>query len=108
MTPLMRTLVEHAIAAFVFVGAIFVAGRDILRSMRRKGQYRRAYHGKFVLYWMLLGSFSGMAVAPLVCEPRYVGGLFGFGLLGGWAIGMVHGAILIAVNGAPMPPNETE
>ncbi len=100
------TLMEHSVTTLIVVGSVFLIGRAILRSMRAKGQHRRAFHGWFVLAWMLLGGFLGMALGAFVGDSPYAaGGLFGFGLLGGWVIGMVHGLVMLPFFRPPVPPS---
>jgi hypothetical protein len=98
-------LMEHSATTLIVVGSVFLIGRAMLRSMRRNGQYRRAYHGWFVWVWMLLGGLVGMAAAPLVTMPQYAGGVFGFGLLCGWAIGTAHGLVMLPFFRPPAPPS---
>ena len=102
---MIAAILTHALYTGIPTGVVFLVGRDLIRSLRRKGQHRRAYHGWYVWCWMLLGGFVGMAALPCFDWPDFwaapptnaggYGAMFGFGLLGGWAVGMVHGAVML-------------
>jgi hypothetical protein len=105
-TAQFKLLMEHSVTTVVVVGSVFLIGWDLLKSMRRKGRYRMAFHGHFVWYWMLLGSLTGMVLAAFTGDPRSASGPFlGLCLLSTWALGMVHGLVMLPFFRPPVPPS---
>jgi hypothetical protein len=101
-------LVGHSLFTFFVLSMVFLNGRAMLLRMKRLGQHRRAYHGKFVWYSMLLGGLLGSLAAPFASSPGYMATITCFGLLVGWLFGMIPGAILLAVHGVPPPSAEPD
>jgi hypothetical protein len=113
---MIAAVLTHAFYTGSLLGIVFLVGRGMQKSMKRKGQHRRAYHGWYVWCWMLLGGFGGLAALPWLIGPAFwtgppadssgYAGMFGFGLLGGWAAGMVHGAFML--RHFVEPPTQTD
>jgi hypothetical protein len=105
----MRTLGELVLFFVLVHAGLFFGGRAMLRSMRRKGQHRRACHGRSVWVWMMFGAWVGTVLAiPFGKDAPHA--LMMFGLLCGWAVGTLHGvAALIdfGVHALRHPPTRT-
>jgi uncharacterized membrane protein len=89
----------------VFNGVIFLSGRAMLRSMRRKGQHLRTFHGWYVWVWMMGGVAVGGLFIPW-SVPMYQGGPLLMGFLSGWFGGTLHG--LAVLRKYVEPPAEDE
>jgi hypothetical protein len=98
------TLAERAqslLGCISAAGLILLIGLGLLKVIGKSSITRRR-HGKFVLSWViagwLLGGMIGVSIADNAgyCLGEVDVGMAGFGLLIGWAVGMVHGAIVIA------------
>ncbi len=93
---------EAGAILLVVAALIFGVGWVLLNAIGKKSPARRR-HGKFVLAWVLAGWLVGAAVGvSLLDGSRYVrgeadAGLAGFGLLVGWAVGTVHGGLVLAL-----------
>jgi hypothetical protein len=78
-------------------------GLVLLRAIGKSSPARRR-HGKFVLGWMLGGWLVGAAIGVCIIDNQSYyrneadTGMAGFGLLIGWAVGMIHGGIALAVS----------
>jgi len=81
---------------------VWSVGLALLRAIGKSSPARRR-HGRFVLGWMLAGWLVGGAIGVWTLDNvRYLPneadtGTAGFGLLLGWAVGMIHGGIVCAV-----------
>jgi len=92
----------------LLTAAVVGFGRLLLRAIGKSSPVRRR-HGQFVLAWMLGGWIVGVGFTSW--EIFYTNDRVGkdevvlpaFGLLVGWAIGMIHGAIAIAIAIAVKP-----
>lgn len=79
---------------FLLVGLVF------LYLIGRSSKSRRR-HGGFVLGWMIAGwQAAGLVSMPYIDGDRYWPGeadlgAAGFGMLAGWFIGMIHGALVL-------------
>ena len=75
-------------------------GLVLLYFIGRSSPSRRR-HGAYVLAWMIAGWFlAGLAAVPYVDGVRYWPGeadlgAAGFGMLAGWVVGMIHGALVL-------------
>jgi len=75
-------------------------GLVLLYFIGRSSPWRRR-HGTYVLAWMIAGWFlAGLAAVPYVDGVRYWPGeadlgAAGFGMLAGWIVGMIHGALVL-------------
>jgi len=95
---------QPAIAILIFAGLILWIGLVLLRAIG-KSSAAHLRHGRFVLGWMLAGWLAGGAYGLYIrTEDRYLAGVAAFGLLLGWAIGMIHGGIVLAI----WPRNSTD
>ena len=99
------TLADRLVQAGVILtvaGLVLGVGVVVFRVIGKSSPTRRR-HGRFVLGWMVAGWVVGGAVGVyLLDNVRYYPneadtGIAGFGLLLGWAVGMVHGGIVLAV-----------
>ena len=75
----------------VFNAIIFFAGRAMLRSMKRKGYVRRAFHGWYVWVWMMGGVIVGGCLCPWFTTGSARAGPLGMGILVGLLGGTIHG-----------------
>ena len=102
MDPLPSTAerIESVGAIVTLTGLILGVGIVLLWVIGR-GSSQRAYHGRFVLGWMASGwAVCGLIGSCTIDNNQYLPGetdvgFAGFGLLGGWAIGMTHGIIAL-------------
>ena len=94
--------VQSAATILLFAALILGVGLVLLRAIGKSSPARRR-HGQFVLDWMLAGWHLGGAfgICTLDGDSTFVGGadagVAGFGMLFGWAVGTVHGAIMLRV-----------
>lgn len=87
---------QPATAILFFAGLILWIGLVLLRAIG-KSSPARLRHGRFVLGWMLAGWLLGGAYGLyIVTNDRYLAAA-AFGLLVGWAVGMIHGGIVLAI-----------
>ena len=83
-------------AAVVFL----LVGLALLYLIGRSSPKRRR-HGTYVVVWMIAGWLAaGLASLPFLDGVRYWPGeadigAAGFGMLAGWVVGMIHGALVI-------------
>ena len=83
-------------AAVVFL----LVGLALLYLIGRSSPTRRR-HGTYVVVWMIGGWLAaGLASLPFLDGVRYWPGeadlgAAGFGMLAGWVVGMIHGALVI-------------
>ena len=87
-------LVNHTIMIVI----VFVVGRALQWGIGA-GSEKRLTHGRYVLWWSV-GSFAvGGPLALLTSAdlPFGAAGFANFCLLAGWLIGMLHGAVVLAV-----------
>jgi hypothetical protein len=88
---------EPAMAILFFAGLILWIGLVLLRAIG-KSSAARLRHGRFVLGWMLAGWLAGGAYGLYIrIEDRYLAAGPAFGLLFGWAIGMIQGGIVLVI-----------
>lgn len=73
---------------------IFLVGRAMRDSMKRKGQHLLAYHGWYVWVWMMAGVAVGGVFLPWQ-GPMYYAAPVGIGFLFGWLGGFFHGAFML-------------
>jgi hypothetical protein len=79
---------------------IFVVGVAILKAIGQSSP-TKLRHGKYVLGWMLAGWLAGSAFGVCLIDNQEYHpteadlGMAAFGLLLGWATGMIHGGIAI-------------
>ena len=94
--------VQSAMAIALAGGLVFVFGSLLLRAIGKSSPARRR-HGRFVLAWAVAGWFLGGAAGlwyapdPESYPNEAEFGMAGFGLLLGWAIGMIHGGVVLAL-----------
>jgi hypothetical protein len=88
--PPVLSFLDAAGTVAIFNGVILLAGRTMLRSMTRKGQHRRAFHGWYVWVWMMGGVAGGGLFVPW-SGPMYRGAPIAMGFLCGWLGGTLHG-----------------
>ena len=75
-------------------------GLALLYFIGRSSPSRRR-HGVHVLAWMIAGwLIAGLAAVPFLDGVKYWPGeadlgVAGFGMLVGWAVGMIHGALIL-------------
>lgn len=91
--PSVYDFLEAAGMIAVFNAIIFFAGRAMLRSMKRKGFHRRAFHGWYVWVWMMGGVAAGGCFLPWNSSTlsQYRGAPLLMGFLTGWFGGTWHG-----------------
>lgn len=84
----------------------FFIGRALQRSIGRKSEWHRI-HGQFVFWWAIPCYFVGWFVpwcqAPTEANfslGNVLAAQGGCGLLIGWLIGTIHGAIVLAWRGS--------
>ncbi len=83
-----------AVGSSTIFTAVFFGGWSMLRAQRRQGKHRMAYHGWFVWLWMLIGVSVGPPVGVAIWGVMsWLMSMFG--LLGGWLVGMIHGAVML-------------
>jgi hypothetical protein len=105
--PSVYDFLESAGMIAIFNAIIFFAGRAMLRSMKQKGQFRRAFHGWYVWVWMMGGVIVGGCFMPWNTSAYIRGGPLLLGLGTGWIGGTIHG--LIALQRIPnQPPSEDD
>jgi hypothetical protein len=78
---------------------VFVVGSILRRHIGRKSPSRRL-HGKFVFWWALGGYFVGGLLfwnTDEEVETFEATGTALFGMLAGWLIGTLHGAIVLLI-----------
>lgn len=73
-------------------GVIYLAGRGMICSMKRKGFSRRAYHGWYVWVWMMGGVMVGGLALPWQTPGLYQSTPILVGFLLGWIGGTFYGA----------------
>jgi hypothetical protein len=88
--PTVADFLDAAGTTGMFNAVIFFVGRAMLRSMKRKGFHRRAFHGWYVWVWMMGGVMGGGLFLPWSSGPAR-GAPLGMGFLVGWLGGMLHG-----------------
>jgi nitric oxide reductase large subunit len=77
-----------------------LVGLALLYLIGRSSPTRRR-HGTYVVVWMIGGWLAaGLASLPFLDGERYWPGeadlgAAGFGMLAGWVVGMIHGALVI-------------
>lgn len=101
--PTVSDFVESAGLVGVTNAVIFLNGRAMLRSMRRKGQLRRAFHGWYVWMWMMGGVMIGGLFSPWATMSMYRGMPILTGFLAGWGGGMLNGWFALWRVGDPPP-----
>ncbi len=87
-------LVEHTILTVV----VFFVGRALRRGISAGSEARRT-HGRYVFWWTV-GAFAvGGPLALLTGAelPFGAAGMAYFCMLGGWLVGMVHGAVVLVL-----------
>lgn len=94
----------------LFNAIIFFAGRAMLRSMKRKGYLRRAFHGWYVWVWMMGGVIVGGCLCPWNTTVNVRGAPLLMGFLTGWFGGTVHGFSELRRAGESLPddPNDDD
>jgi len=97
--------VQSAATILLLAALILGVGLLLLRAIGKSSLARRR-HGQYVLGWMLAGwQIGGAYGVYLLDSSHYLGeadvGTAAFGLLLGWAFGMVHGAIMLFVRPHP-------
>ena len=81
---------------------VFWIGRSLRRSIGAKSEAKRV-HGRYVFWWSFGAFVVGGVTAPLIADSSMGAiGFANFCLLGGWLVGTVHGAIVLARR-APRP-----
>ena len=100
MNAYLSYLPDHAVQTAV----VFAVGHVLRRRIGAESEARRV-SGRYVFWWAV-GAFAvGGPLGPVVAtaDPPY--GAAGFAmlcLLGGWLVGTLHGAVVLAVRrGAP-------
>ena len=85
----------------VEIGVVWLLiGLVLLYFIGRSSPARRR-HGMYVVAWMVAGwLIAGLAAVPYLDGVRYWPGeadlgAAGFGMLAGWAVGMIHGALVL-------------
>lgn len=83
-----------------------------------KDSPKRRRHGHFVYIWMISGWITGgvwglllvlwawLMMRPLFPTTNLVGPMAGTGLLLGWVVGMLHGAIVVFFESKRTPPED--
>ncbi len=109
--PSVNDFLESAGMIAVFNAIIFFAGRAMLKSMKRKGYLRRAFHGWYVWVWMM----GGVMVGGCLCAwgftlPQYRGAPLMMGFVVGWIGGTFHGFSELQKVGESLPdePNDDD
>ena len=97
-------LVNHAVLTVI----VFVIGLALQRGIGAGSEKRRT-HGRYVFWWSVGGFAIGGPLALLTKAdlPLGAAGLANFCLLAGWLVGMVHGAVVLAVR-RPKNSNQGE
>ena len=91
-----------AVTISLVAALILGVGLPVLRAIGKSSPARRR-HGQFVLGWMLAGWLIGGAYGVYLVDnsTHVIGeadtGIAAFGMLLGWAFGMVHGVIMVCV-----------
>ena len=88
---------------------IFLVGRAMRASMKRKGQHLRAYHGWYVWVWMMGGVALGGVLLPWNTNTlsQYRGAPLLIGFLAGWLGGFFHGLRALQQMKPSSPADET-
>jgi len=91
--------IAQALGILGFGICVLCVGIAVLLAVGRSSPERRR-HGKYVLGWMVAGWISaGLLGVYFLDGIRYYPfeadfGAAGFGLLVGWAVGMIHGSVV--------------
>ena len=89
-----------------FNAIIFFAGRAMLRSMKRKGYVRRAFHGWYVWVWMMGGVIVGGCLCAWQPASYVNGGPLLLGFLSGLFGGTIHGLGALQRMPEQTPPDD--
>lgn len=108
IVPTVSDFLESAGLVGMINAVIFFVGRGMLRSMKEKQQFRRAFHGWYVWVWMMGGVMIGGLFAPWATMSMYRGMPVLFGLLCGWGGGMLNGLLALWRVGEPPPERPKE
>jgi hypothetical protein len=98
ITLAVRCGLAGRVIGFGFVWLLI--GLALLYFIGRSSPPRRR-HGAYVLAWMVAGwLIAGLASVPYLDGVKYYPGeadvgAAGFGMLAGWVVGMIHGALVI-------------
>jgi len=101
--PSVRDFLEAAGLIATFNAIIFFVGRAMLRSMKRKGFHRRAFHGWFVWVWMIGGVTVGGCGLPWFPTANVKGVPLLMGFVVGWIGGTIHGFSQLHKVGESLP-----
>jgi hypothetical protein len=93
-----------------FTVLFFLLGRAIRRAIGAKSEARRI-HGRYVFWWSV-GAFAiAGPLGPLVAGADAPNGAMGFAMfcfLGGWLVGCIHGAVVLAVQPPPQDAGDSD
>lgn len=107
--------IDFVLGCVVLAVVITLAGLLLLRVIGGSSENHRI-RGPRVLFWTVIGLLAGGVYgACLIDNVRYYqreadGGMAGFGFLIGWAVGMIHGSVAVALRRrrGPKPDGEQD
>ena len=98
---------ECAFTILLMTAAVYGIGRALQKVIARGSEARRI-HGRYVLRWAVACFLLGGCIGLTMLRPdnrvyfhEFGGGLAGFGLLLGLAVGSVHGGLVLLFRKRP-------